>query len=300
MRSRRGFTLIELLVVIAIIAILIALLLPAVQQAREAARRVSCKNKLKQLGVGLHNYHNIALTLPFGYEDRGMGWSAMLLPTIGHKALYDTLVFADSGFGECAADGGPNEQAAGAVLAVFQCPTTPCYPSDNVGIPNRSPATYTGCASGTIRWGFPLAGKTPDFQFSSLTHNGTLYRLSSTRFASIVDGLSNTIMIGETATDTGRKKTNQLLDHWAICAPQIAANIGESSEFVGSTGILMNAWLDDSLNGHDWEAGFGSFHTGGAQFLLGDGSVRFITDTIDRQLYGALGTRDQEELLGEF
>jgi len=299
-RYKRAFTLIELLVVIAIIAILVALLLPAVQQAREAARRSTCRSNLKQLGIGLHNYHETARTLPFGYDVHGMSWSAMLLPAIDQQNLYETLVFAEDGLGDCDVNGSANEKAAETLLPVFQCPTAPLNPADDSDIPRRSPATYIGCASGTVRDGFPLPGVSPDSHFTNPTHNGIFYRHSSTRFRSITDGLSNTIMVGEVATDRSKIKDGQAIDHWAICSPQIDVLNGEFSEFIGSTGILINAWLDDSQSGHDWEAGFSSYHVGGAQFLLSDGAVRFIGDSVDRQVFGALGTRDQQELLGEF
>ncbi len=98
-RLDRGFTLIELLVVIAIIAILIALLLPAVQQAREAARRTQCKNNLKQLGIALHNYHDTFGAFPFGYDERETLWTAMILPQIEQGNLYATLIWQESGRG---------------------------------------------------------------------------------------------------------------------------------------------------------------------------------------------------------
>jgi len=299
-RFKNGFTLIELLVVVAIIAVLVALLLPAVQQAREAARRSTCRNNLKQLGVGLHNYHETAATLPFGYDVHGMGWSAMLLPTIDQQPLYETLVFAEAGLGDCDVNGSANERAAETILPVFQCPSAPVGPADDSGIPRRSPATYTGCASGTIRNGFPVSGQSPDTQLASAAHDGIFYRHSSTQFKSITDGLSNTIIVGEVATDRSRIKDGQAIDHWAICSPHIDGLNGEFSEFLGSTGIVMNAWLDNLQSGHDWEAGFGSYHVGGAHFLLSDGAVRFINESVDRRTYEALGTRDQEELLGEF
>src|SRR5580765_2663531 len=95
-RPRYGFTLVVLLVVIAIIGVLVALLLPAVQAARESARRSQCQNNLKQIGIALHNYHDTFLTLPFGWSDRGAGWSTMLLPYIEQKQLYDPLGFAEA------------------------------------------------------------------------------------------------------------------------------------------------------------------------------------------------------------
>ena len=303
-RVRNGFTLIELLVVIAIIAILIALLLPAVQQAREAARRTSCRNNMKQLGVALHNYHESINTLPFGFDIHGNGWSAMILPMLDHGPLYDTLVFAEFTVGNCDFSGGPNARAAATQLAVFQCPTASLSPSTNSGIPSRSPSTYIGCASGTVRNGFPNASQTPDQHFARVTNDGAFFRNSASNFAAFTDGTSNTIWVGEAATNQRLSKDGQSIDHWCICSPQIDADTGalyvETSEFVGSSGIKMNAWMDTTQSGHDWEAGFGSFHVGGAHFLIGDGSVRFISENVDRSVFGAIGTRNGDELVGDF
>ena len=120
-RLKRGFTLIELLVVIAIIAILIALLLPAVQQAREAARRTQCKNNLKQLGIALHNYHDTFGVFPYGFDAREALWTVMILPQIEQGNLYATIIWQEGGAGNWDADGSPNEIACGTVLEAFRC-----------------------------------------------------------------------------------------------------------------------------------------------------------------------------------
>ena len=143
-KRRSGFTLIELLVVIAIIAILIALLLPAVQQAREAARRSQCKNNLKQIAIGLHNYHDLHGVLPFGWDQRGASWSAMVLPMIDRANIYNTLIFQESGDGNWDS-GSANTKAAATHIPVLFCPSSPIkkhYSFNN--IPNRAPASYLG------------------------------------------------------------------------------------------------------------------------------------------------------------
>ena len=120
-RGRIGFTLTELLVVIAIIGILVALLLPAVQAAREAARAMSCKNNLKQLGLAMHNYHDTNGKFSFGWSDRGQGWSAAILPQIEQQAIFDSLDWAE---GENWEDvGTPNQRACETVISVFRCPS---------------------------------------------------------------------------------------------------------------------------------------------------------------------------------
>ena len=145
---RRGFTLIELLVVIAIIAVLIALLLPAVQQAREAARRTQCKNNLKQLGLAMHNYHDTHGVFPFGWDERETGWQAMILPQLELSALYGTLIWAESGLGDWNAVGSPNLTACEKMIPAFRCPSM-AVPGhiDNESIPGRSPVSYRGVAS---------------------------------------------------------------------------------------------------------------------------------------------------------
>ncbi len=118
-RKRRAFTLIELLVVIAIIAILVALLLPAVQQAREAARISQCKNQLKQMGIALHGYHESHRRLPFGFDAHGTGWHAMLLPYLDYAPLYETLSFGESSNWNV----GANLKAVQTTIPLFRCRT---------------------------------------------------------------------------------------------------------------------------------------------------------------------------------
>ena len=299
-----GFTLVELLVVIAIIGTLVALLLPAVQAAREAARKTSCSNNQRQLGIALHSYHDTKQELPFAFNDHGTGWTALILPQLELRTLFDTLVFAEDGDGNYDVDGSANALACAQIISVYRCPSAPLEQADvNSGIPNRAPGTYIANVSGTI--GYLDGTVHPDDLLGDRTQNGVMYWDSSTRFRQITDGLTNTVFLGEAPTDFYKRKDGQALDHWYIGSPQIdepveASNYGEPSEFGGSTGIQLNAWQDDSLHGGLWETSYGSFHPGGAQLTLGDGSVQYVSDSINRAVFSALGTRDGGEIPGAF
>lgn len=309
-RTGRGFTLIELLVVIAIIAILIALLLPAVQQAREAARRSSCRNNIKQLSLALHNYHDTFRCFPFGWDTRGATWSTMILPQIEQANIYKTLIFQERGPGNWNSNGSPNEKAAGTYIAVFRCPSLPIAEHvNNNGIPERVPASYRGNAgsesSSDDRSTITIPGTKG---LEHLDQDGIFYACSSTRIAEILDGTSNTLLLGESSTDPGFVKDGQGMDHWYIGSPQTdpcACTGGrggtEFSEFVGTTIAGLNLrTIDPTVHGRIMELSFGSYHEGGAFFGLCDGSVRFISENTDQTLYRGLGSRDGKEVVGEF
>jgi prepilin-type N-terminal cleavage/methylation domain-containing protein len=154
-RIRSGLTLLELLVVIAIIGLLVALLLPAVQQAREAGRRTACQNNLKQIGLALHNYHDLHRSFPFGFNDREWLWSAMILPQIEHSALFATLVVQESGPGNWDS-GGANEAACCTLIPLYRCPSmaVPEHLDDNPSgslMEGRVPISYRAC-SGSNGW----------------------------------------------------------------------------------------------------------------------------------------------------
>jgi len=309
-RLHRGFTLIELLVVIAIIAILIALLLPAVQQAREAARRTSCKNKLKQLALGLHNYHDVANCFPFGWDQRGSSWSTMLLPYIDQGPLYKTLIFREGGPGNWSANGSPNEAAAGTVLEIFRCPSMvqPLH-VNNRGIPRRVPASYRGNAGSEASSDDASTITIPNTKgLEHLKQNGIFYACSRIRLRDIIDGSSQTLLLGESSTDTKFVKDGQAMDHWYIGSPQTdpcrcdgSRRGTEFSEFVGTTIVGINLRKNNpAAHGRQMELSFGSYHSGGAHFALGDGAVRFISENIDQTLYRNLGSRNGGELVNEF
>jgi len=308
--SRRGFTLIELLVVIAIIAILVALLLPAVQQAREAARRSSCKNNLKQIGLAIHNYHDTHGVFPpggmlhindipseSGDEREGWGWGAHLLPFVEQSALYDNLQVSNMGLWEVMADANlrPLTQT---VIATYRCP------SDTGGDTMTCDNKYGGCPNGasgrhfdgdgtpnnTFRVGSSnYAGMVGFWDVSSPNdagelgqggNNGIFFNNSKIRMRDITDGTSNTLMVGERA------------EYQALCAwvgnrnPRGSGNQG-ADYTLGKCTIPLNS----TSHGQRWE-GFSSLHKGGVQFVLADGSVRFLSENIDYDILGATNTND--------
>jgi prepilin-type N-terminal cleavage/methylation domain-containing protein len=300
-RTRRGFTLIELLVVIAIIAVLIALLLPAVQQAREAARRTQCKNNLKQIGLALHNYHDVHRMFPSGWiavDDTGapsahegtsgVGWAAMILPYIEQANVYSqfnaSLPLTDPanasflrnqipGY-KCPSDSQPEyftiaEEGGGADLAELPI------------------ANYIGCFGTEELDGCENApGDLPVMADGTCQGDGIFYHNSSVRISSITDGTTNTYMVGE-------RKTVARLDWYTTWPGMIAEGEEAFQRVCGSADHTPNhpsTHFDD----------FSSHHTGGAQFCLGDGSVRFISENIDRGVYQALATIQGSEVIGEF
>jgi len=282
--TRRGFTLIELLVVIAIIAILIALLLPAVQAAREAARRSNCKNNLKQIGIGLHNYHDVHLSLPPGYVwggvgDFGLSWGTFLLPFIEQENLQeqgDVAVAMDNGwFDFLDASAGTVPPAFRIPIAMYACPSD-VGPDENDQFSDMGKSNYSGVSGNSNR----QSGA------AGLGGNGAFFRNSDVRFADITDGLSNTLVVGERAYDLqGKLRSgggNVLGSIWAATP---TANGGHSGylwtvcELTG--GRLVN---------RDSGVMYSSYHPGGAQFLLGDGSVRFISENLDGTVQQQLAT----------
>ncbi len=324
----RGFTLIELLVVIAIIAILIALLLPAVQQAREAARRTQCRNNMKQIGLAIHNYHDTHRVFPYAWGSVQETWSALIMPYIDQGPLYNTLVWSPTPNNTWAGltptdPTWPNRVACGVPVSVLRCPSLPIADSFlDSGIPDRRPASYRVVTGSLIASDDnstrPAPYNTAEFtslEFSPGRHpgvNGMMVGAGSTSMRDVTDGSSNTLMVGESRTEPTYSKDGQGMDFWNFFIPQIwdtgtnrcwSAGNGsgtEHSEAAGSTLVKLNARLDPSVHGVLMEISFGSYHTGGAFFTMGDGSVKFISDSIDGVLYQGLGSRNGGEIVGEF
>jgi prepilin-type N-terminal cleavage/methylation domain-containing protein/prepilin-type processing-associated H-X9-DG protein len=319
-QRRRGFTLIELLVVIAIIAILIALLLPAVQQAREAARRTQCRNNLKQIGLALHNYHDAfgvfppgnalsslspdagyAVDLTTANRAAGYGWAAFILPQIDQANLYNQLNVSGLQLVQLMM------QPALRPLAQTSLPAYLC-PSDNApslndqrgftnpvfGDTDVATASYVG-VHGT-RW-----SHADDWIKTHTDPYGVFWPASRVRIQDITDGTSNTFLVGE-------RNWDNFSAIW-IGTRNYTGN--------GNVGLRQHLGITNwkiNLPGTNSPRAFHSNHTGGAHFLFGDGRVQFISDSIhfDNTLadaanpqsllgtYQRLGMRADGSVIGDF
>ncbi|MBI81787.1 MAG: prepilin-type cleavage/methylation domain-containing protein [Planctomycetaceae bacterium] len=284
-RIKTGFTLVELLVVIAVIAILIALLLPAVQAAREAARRTSCLNNMKQIGLGMQNYHVTCRTLPPGWiglspgtniplvdGETGWGWASMILHQLELGNVQDDLIDHKLPVLDPA-----HQITRKTVVATYRCPSDlgdPTFDLRSEENPNTVVATvatanYVGVFGTTELHdceGLAAGAK--------CTGDGTFYHLSRTRFRDIRDGLSNTMILGERSSSHGHST-------WLGV---IAGGEESLARIVGVTDHAPNnkqGHLDD----------FRSEHPGGANFVLGDGSVRFLTENVELEIFRSMATR---------
>jgi len=300
-QRRRGFTLIELLVVIAIIAILVALLLPAVQQAREAARRTQCKNNMKQLGLALHNYHDVHRKFPPGWiavdgfahsaHDglNGAGWGTMILPFLDQAPLYDRF---DSNL---AIEDPANISFLDNVLPAWQCPSDPKpdkWEIEEEGVPGNvlaqlPTANYIGSFGTEELDGCENApGTAPVAANGQCQGDGVLFHNSCVAIRDITDGTTNTLLVGERKTDVNLG--------WFSTWPGMVSEGEEAFQrILGSADHVPN---DPAGHFDD----FSSRHVGGAQFCLGDGSVRFISENISDIVYHGLATRQGGEVIGEF
>lgn len=336
-RLRVGFTLIELLVVIAIIAILIALLLPAVQQAREAARRTQCKNNLKQMGLAIHNYHDVSRTLPFswmvGQDFNASSWGIQILPYLEQGNLWNKWNSNMPAWNEAMAFGftdvaavQSNLEVIQTPIAVFRCPSTSAaevhdYNYAGAGFPisftaarsdyisvsgvrgNLADLAYAGNAGGQREGALGAVGVAPGTTISA----GRI-----TRLRDITDGTSNTLCIAERVGGTNiydaRRQVNPL---WT-------GALGGTNG--GGWGCILNGdnWIQGALFdgtpppftpdggpcgvncSNARGAGFYSFHTGGVQILMCDGSATFLSENVATEILAGLITRAKGEVLGEF
>ena len=346
-RSLRAFTLVELLVVIAIIGVLVALLLPAVQAAREAARRSSCANNLKQYGLALHNYHDVFNQLPPGgnqaWGEWGApagGWQIRVLPFIEQGATFDKVVWLRNGTGTPAITNAVeirNQLINGRAvrnhkLGYARCPSDT---SDPIGGDNGD--SFIGSYTGSLgSQSLPSNGgdcqtfetwvrkrntnNDPDWGHGNIWVNQDLsgifsrMQVDGITLAKVSDGLTNVLFVGEVLPECQR-------DHYGGVWYWNSANNAHASTIVpintmntcyasqaqtkGRGGVVGPfsasgdplCWTPDKW-GYSW--GFRSKHPGGAQFLLGDGSVRFVSQTIDMETYQRLGGRDDGLPVGNY
>jgi prepilin-type N-terminal cleavage/methylation domain-containing protein/prepilin-type processing-associated H-X9-DG protein len=328
--KRRAFTLIELLVVIAIIAVLIALLLPAVQAAREAARRSQCVNNLKQMGLALQNYHDVIGTFPaarpghvFGSADLNyLSGFVSILPYMEQSPMYNAWNFMvmfdpQTGTSYTTAQPLPGTPATGpqyvamntsvsvATISTFLCPSdiaARIIPSPTNGFLSNTLAT---CSYAFSAGNYGPPNTSTPFNIKSQNNGFAFYR-NPVAIRDIIDGTSNTLEVGETVANDGTFKgqtvcpanssspgsnmlTGNVFGAWAVCirmgsAFRTTVNPPNTKPCFGITAGVDNA-------------AFGSFHSGGVNFSFVDGSVHFIKDTINLNVYKALSTRNLGEVI---
>jgi prepilin-type N-terminal cleavage/methylation domain-containing protein/prepilin-type processing-associated H-X9-DG protein len=307
-RSRRGFTLVELLVVIAIIAVLIGLLLPAVQAARESARRISCTSKVKQLALALHAFTGTRAAFPAGSRSsddvgsRTAGWcsmyqasaarapwTVMILPFLENAPLYERAdlkaMFTSSSNVPGAA---ANRQLFSAPLEAYRCPSDPAADGQSTLL------SYYGVQGGGAT---PHCGNQSNQRVFFI--NGVLYHNSAVRFSDITDGTSKVYLLGESRyclTPTGR--TDGIHTAWAS---------GGKLDAFGSPYVCAAAMLQiNSITGSGSSRDtlnimtrlFGSFHPGGCNFAMADGSVAFASEAMDLAVHRQLAIRDDGQPTG--
>jgi prepilin-type N-terminal cleavage/methylation domain-containing protein/prepilin-type processing-associated H-X9-DG protein len=290
-RSRTGFTLIELLVVIAIIAILIGLLLPAVQKIRAAAQRMKCSNQLKQLALGLHNYHDTNSTFPAGVHRnqgaappstnnytltenpiRRTNWTIEVLPYIEQDNVQRLWNYTN--FNANRGVTGDPLTVSWRVIPTLICPAAPIQPADTTSDAASSPPRHWGltCYMGN-------AGRR-NYRRADQTNDGPFIHNQKRTFADITDGTSNTVFLGERGfVDPIFKSTGDDLAFWGWytfgAEGDVLLSAAERINWKMVTSPATQAEYDLRINV------FGSSHTGGANFAMGDGSVRFLSDSTD-------------------
>ena len=309
-----GFTLVELLVVIAIIGILIALLLPAVQAAREAARRMQCASNFKQAGLAIHNYTDAQNTFPAGSnywrynscgysgDHFGFAWGTSILPYLEHVSLYESI----DPFGEFWVVG--NREAGAQVIPTYVCPSDPkggawCeqasgFKQGGSDVEDFRSTCMAGVAD-SVDWSC-------DGSMPAGNRNGMLYSYSAVKFADVSDGTSQTLLVGEITGARGSHPTEgpayyqHIWVHFDI--QDTADGINGPGTVPGGRNELTDPIDGDGGNRHielSNEIGFSSFHPGGCHFLWVDGSVHFLSEDLASDLLARLTTKNGGETINE-
>ncbi len=310
---RKGFTLIELLVVIAIIAVLISLLLPAVQSAREAARRAQCTNNLKQIGLGIHNYESAQGTFPLGTvgygvpavdcTQRGFSLFALILGGMEQTQVYNALNLSltSGGTFNGVQSGASNRTALITRINSYVCPSDGLQQPYDIAVSfnGYSQSSYAGVAGTKDIWHWWYGCTVGQGYNASIDVDGVFGSSQCVPISKISDGTSNTIIVGETSRFIN--DPDQIFNSWSralwfgsalsgVSRPQGLASvvpklnakiqIPESGGTLTPTGDT-DSWLFDPAYLGLGQFGFRSMHPGGSMFLFGDGSVRFIKNSID-------------------
>ncbi len=326
---KHGFTLVELLVVIAIIGILIALLLPAVQAAREAARRIQCSNQLKQIGLGLHNYHAAHRVFPIGagnqyetcpkgfgggglphdqdnasdkkpFDDGRAPWTVLILPYLEQQALYDkfdmTRPFmgilcygASNGCNVATADDDYNLQFQKTPMSIYQCPSNPKSTSKDMKL------DYPGIAGGGTDseadcYGDPWSGQAMPPDRRNFFSNGVLFINSAVRIEDIPDGTSSTLMVGENSKPSGGFLWS------STCRGCVAAS--EMGPLTAMQDPINIEYPEESWDNRAWSRRtLWSEHPGGAQAAMADGSVHFLSESTNVAILRLLAKREDGQIV---
>ena len=289
-RNQSGFTLVELLVVIAIIGVLVGLLLPAVQAAREAARKASCKNNLRQIGLAMHNYESAFGRLPPGYEFSrgpegnalGYSWGSRVLPFMELRSLYDQFDFSR-----------PIYDAVNATVRQQHVETLLC-PTDDIsptGFVNMGEERYA-MACYVANFGPPDLDETQD------KRDGPFSRNSKTRLREITDGTSQTLMVGERQNGPFRHGAEHG-NHFEYETTWAGAvrDLDDASDDHGHMVLFQSGHTPNAPQSDDRDVS--AAHSGGAQFLMCDGSVHSVGEDIQFDAYLALSTMAGDELIAD-